>query len=31
MAAEAVDIASAGYLAEPVAITIKCVAGEKYG
>ena len=29
-AAEAVDIASAGHLAEPVAVTIKCVAGEKY-
>jgi hypothetical protein len=29
-AAEAVDIASAGHLAEPVAITLKCVAGEKY-
>ena len=29
-AAEAVDIADAGHLAEPVAITIKSVAGEKY-
>jgi DNA repair protein RadD len=28
--AEAVDLASAGNLAEPVAITIRCVAGEKY-
>jgi DNA repair protein RadD len=29
-AAEAVDIAGAGHLAEPVAITIRSVAGEKY-
>jgi len=29
-ASEAVEIAGAGNLAEPVAITIKCVAGEKY-
>ena len=29
-AAEAADLASAGNLAEPVAITVKSVAGEKY-